>query len=201
MTSETPTWLGDDRAAMAANRILDVAAELFLTHGVAPVNMNQIAAAAGCSRATLYRYFASRADLHLAYVEREARTLAKQVAHQVSGVVDVHERMTEAILAAVEGVRTDPVLRTWFVPESAALAGALGASSALVNRIAVAFVHDGDGSSAADHTTADPGTESNLEGRFVVRMILSLLMTPGADSTEERELVRRFVTPSVLGPD
>lgn len=32
-------------------------------------------------------------------------------------------------------------------------------------------------------------------------MILSLLMTPGADSTEERELVRRFVTPSVLGPN
>ncbi|WP_237340941.1 TetR/AcrR family transcriptional regulator [Williamsia soli] len=175
---------------MAADRILDVAADLFLTHGVAPVNMNQIAAAAGCSRATLYRYFASRSDLYMAFVDRETRTLSKEIADQVAEIPDLHEQVTEAILAAVDGVRSDPVLRTWFLPESAALTGAIGTSSELVNRIAVAFVH------GEEH---DPGAESNLQGRFMVRIILSLLMTPGADAAEERELVRRFVTPSVLG--
>lgn len=190
MTSETPSWLGDNRSAMAANRILDVAADMFLTHGVAPVNMNQIATAAGCSRATLYRYFTSRGDLHMAYVEREARALSKKIADRVQGIAKLDGQVTEAILAAVDGVRTDPVLRTWFVPESAALAGAIGASSELVNRIAVAFVHG---------ETPDHGAESNLQGRFMVRIILSLLMTPGTDAAEERELVRRFVTPSVLG--
>lgn len=190
MISETPSWLGSNRSAMAANRILDVAADLFLAHGVAPVNMNQIAAAAGCSRATLYRYFASRGDLHMAFVERETRALSKKIAGRVADIPELHEQVTEAILAAVDGVRTDPVLRTWFLPESAALTGAIGTSSELVNRIAVAFVHGG---------TTDPGAESNLQGRFMVRIILSLLMTPGADAAEERELVRRFVTPSVLG--
>ncbi len=190
MTSRTPSWLGSNRSAMAANRILDVAADLFIAHGVAPVNMNQIAAAAGCSRATLYRYFASRGDLYMAFVEREARALSKTIADRVAEIPDPHEQVTEAILAAVDGVRTDPVLRTWFLPESAALTGAIGTSSELVNRIAVAFVNGG---------AYDSGAESNLQGRFMVRVILSLLMTPGADATEERELVRRFVTPSVLG--
>ncbi len=192
MTSRTPSWLGSNRSAMAANRILDVAADLFIAHGVAPVNMNQIAAAAGCSRATLYRYFASRGDLYMAFVEREARALSKTIADRVAEISDPHEQVTEAILAAVDGVRTDPVLRTWFLPESAALTGAIGTSSELVNRIAVAFVNGG---------AYDSGAESNLQGRFMVRVILSLLMTPGADATEERELVRRFVTPSVLGPN
>ncbi|ORM32878.1 TetR/AcrR family transcriptional regulator [Williamsia sp. 1135] len=190
MTSETPPWIGSNRSAMAANRILDVAADLFLAHGVAPVNMNQIAAAAGCSRATLYRYFASRGDLYMAFVERETRALSKKIADRVAEIPDLREQVTEAILAAVDGVRTDPVLRTWFLPESAALTGAIGTSSELVNRIAVAFVHG---------EAHDPGAESNLQGRFMVRIILSLLMTPGVDAAEERELVRRFVTPSVLG--
>lgn len=188
MTAVTPTWLGDDRSAMAANRILDVAAGLFVTHGVPAVNMNQIARAAGCSRATLYRYFPSRSELHLAYIDREARALSKQIADQVADVTDLYERVTESVLAAVHGVRADPVLRTWFVPESATLAGALATSSELVNRIAIAFIH-GD----------TDGTDATLQGRFMVRIILSLVMTPGVDADEERELVRRFVTPAVLG--
>lgn len=187
MTSTTPTWPGGDRSAMAANRILDVAAELFVTYGVAAVNMNQIATAAGCSRATLYRYFASRSELHIAYVERAAQALSKVIVNEVADITTADERITEAILAAVAGVREDPVLRTWFMPESAGLAGALGTSSELVNRIAVAFMND---------DTAKP--DDALRGRFMVRIIVSLLIAPGADADEERELVRRFVTPSVL---
>lgn len=187
MTSTTPTWLGDDRSALAANRILDVAAGLFVTHGVPAVNMNQIARAAGCSRATLYRYFPSRSDLHLAYVEREARALSKQIADEVAGISYMDELITEAILSAVAGVRADPVLRTWFVPESASLTGSIATSSGLLNRIALAFIH-------GETDESDP----TMQGRFMVRMILSLLMTPGVDAAEERELVRRFVTPAVL---
>ena len=37
----------------------------------ATVGMNEIAKAAGCSRATLYRYFENREALHTAYVHRE----------------------------------------------------------------------------------------------------------------------------------
>ena len=61
-------WLGSRRAEVAADRILDAAGALFAEHDVAGVGMNDIARAAGCSRATLYRYFENREVLHTAYV-------------------------------------------------------------------------------------------------------------------------------------
>lgn len=53
-------WLGTRRAEVAADRILDAAGELFAHNDVSSVGMNEIAHAAGCSRATLYRYFENR---------------------------------------------------------------------------------------------------------------------------------------------
>lgn len=44
------SWLGDTRTSVAAEKILDAAAELFVRDGVAAVGMNEIAKAAGCSR-------------------------------------------------------------------------------------------------------------------------------------------------------
>ncbi|HPY25671.1 MAG TPA: helix-turn-helix domain-containing protein, partial [Mycobacterium sp.] len=41
-------------------RILHAAGELFAERGVDAVEMQDIARAAGCSRATLYRYFENR---------------------------------------------------------------------------------------------------------------------------------------------
>ena len=48
--------------------------------------MSDIAAAAGCSRATLYRYFENREALHTAYVSREAREVNLQLAAVVGTV-------------------------------------------------------------------------------------------------------------------
>ena len=64
---------------MDGDHILDAAGELFARHGIAAVGMNEIATAAGCSRATLYRYFDCREALHTAYVHREARAVSAQI--------------------------------------------------------------------------------------------------------------------------
>ncbi|PXW35412.1 UNVERIFIED_CONTAM: TetR family transcriptional regulator [Williamsia faeni] len=188
-TTQAPDWLGTNRPESAASRILDVAGDLFVTHGVTAVNMNQIATAAGCSRATLYRYFASRSELHLAYVERQARRLSTAVSAATAEITDPGERITESILTAVAGVRSDPVMRSWFSPEAAGLAGAMGTTSESVNKAAIALI--------TGETTA-PEAELTLEARFIVRMVISLLMTPGSDAAEEREIVTRFVTPAIL---
>ena len=46
-------WLAERRTEVAADRILDAAEELFTRHDPGSVGMNEIAKAAGCSRATL----------------------------------------------------------------------------------------------------------------------------------------------------
>jgi AcrR family transcriptional regulator len=66
-------WLSERRTEVAADRILDAAEELFTRHDPGSVGMNEIAKAAGCSRATLYRYFENREALRTAYVHRETR--------------------------------------------------------------------------------------------------------------------------------
>ncbi len=78
----TTQWLRAEHASLAAEQILDAAGALFAEHGVAAVAMADVATAAGCSRATLYRYFDSRDALRSAYVHREARRIGAEVARR-----------------------------------------------------------------------------------------------------------------------
>jgi AcrR family transcriptional regulator len=59
-------------------RILEVAAELFYTHGIRAVGMSQIIDAAGCGKNLLYSNFPSKADLVAAYLTAEARYREQQ---------------------------------------------------------------------------------------------------------------------------
>lgn len=163
-----------------AERILDAAALLFAERGVGAVGMGEVAAAAGCSRATLYRWFADRHELHVAFVHREARRVGAAVATVVATVEDPDERLAAAVLAAVRLVREQEALAAWFRSGDVAATTALAQSSEVIAALGLTVVDD------------------PAAARFLVRMVLSLLTCPGADDAEEAELVRRFVVP-VLG--
>ena len=79
-------WLSDQRGELAAERILDAAEKLFAQQDPGSVGMNEIARAAGCSRATLYRYFESRDALHTAYVHRWANALYRELTQRLAGI-------------------------------------------------------------------------------------------------------------------
>ena len=81
-------WLADRRTEVAADRILDAADELFTQQDAATVGMNEIARAAGCSRATLYRYFENRDALHTAYVHRETHRVFRELSERITGSAD-----------------------------------------------------------------------------------------------------------------
>ncbi len=165
------TWV--DRRAPAVERILDAAGGLFAESGVEAVSMAQIAAGAGCSRATLYRYFPDRPALQLAFVQREAvRVGALVAAERPSGLVD-------AVLAALRHVRANPALLAWFGDRDAAHTADLAQGSEVVEAIGLSSVTDAD------------------SARWLVRVIVSLLTVPGGDEAEERRLLERFVAPVV----
>lgn len=174
-------WLGDERAQLAAQKILDAAAELFVERGVAGVGMGEIARAAGCSRATLYRYFADRGQLHVAFVHREALRVGAQVAAELRGIDDPAQRVTTAVLAAVRQVRSAPTLAAWFRDSDAGLSADLAQSSAVIEALGLSIVADA------------------AAARWLVRVIVSLLTVPGRDEADERAMVQRFVVPAVLG--
>ncbi|MEU4647430.1 TetR/AcrR family transcriptional regulator [Nocardia fluminea] len=180
-------WLATERADLAAERIIDAAAELFAEHGVAAVGMADIAKAAGCSRATLYRYFDNRHAVRLAFVHRETRRIVAELDERFRDVTDPGERIVAAMLGAVEEVRANPLLIAWFRPADSGTAGRISQDSDVIESLAAAVF--------APAGLTDP--ERSRLARWLTRVIVSLLSAPGRDAADERAMLEEFVAPVV----
>ena len=181
-------WLAERRTEVAADRILDAAEELFTRHDPGSVGMNEIAKAAGCSRATLYRYFENREALRNAYVSRETHRLSESV-DAIDHIDDPRERLVAGIVTALRLVRESPALSAWFATTSAPLGAELAEQSDVIAALSTAFV---------DSLGADHPANARARGRWLVRVITSLLIFPGRDEADERAMLAEFVAPVVV---
>jgi AcrR family transcriptional regulator len=181
-------WLSSRRSEAAADRILDAAEELYTQRDQSSIGMNEIARAAGCSRATLYRYFESREALRTAYVHREARRLGGAIKQRIDGIDDPRERLVASIAAALRMVRESPALSSWFALTRPPIGGEVAGHSEVITALAAAFVNS--------LGPEDPAVVER-RARWVVRVITSLLMYPGQDEAEERAMIEEFVVPIV----
>jgi AcrR family transcriptional regulator len=169
-----------------AERILDAAGTLFAERGVDAVEMKDIARAAGCSRATLYRYFDSRASLRTAYVHREARNVRRRLTEIIAGIADPSERLLAGMMQALRLVRESPSLSAWFAGTSAGSREA--AESEVVAAMTAAFLQSAGIADSLDR-----------RARWLVRALTSLLIAPGRDDADERAMLTEFVIP-VIAP-
>ena len=180
-------WLAERRTEVAADRIRDAAEELFTRHDPGSVGMNEIAKAAGCSRATLYRYFENREALRIAYVARETHRLSESI--DVDDIEDPRERLVAGIVTTLRLVRESPALSAWFATTAPPIGAELAEQSDVIAALAAAFVS----SLGAGHPANVAG-----RGRWLVRIITSLLIFPGHDEADEREMLAEFVAPVVM---
>ena len=142
--------------------------------------MGEVARAAGCSRATLYRYFSDRRELQLAYVHREARRIGAAVTRETAGVEGREARLVAAVLSALQHVRGTPLLAGWFGADGTAVTADIVSSSEVLATLGLGFVDD------------------PLAARWLLRVVVSMLMMPGHDEEEERAFLERFVAPMLL---
>lgn len=178
-------WLRTERAGLAEEQILTAAGRLFAEAGVAAVTMADVATAAGCSRATLYRYFENRDALRSAFVHRETRRIAAVVAGGLGDVVDPRERLVRAMVTSLRLVREDATLAAWFHDRAAGIAVPLAQSSDVIEELASTFLGP----------SSDPAVRRRA--RWVVRVLLSFLADPAGDADLERSLIEEFVVPVV----
>ncbi len=180
MGNQRVDWLaGGDRRSVARDRIGAAATELILAHGIDGLSVDDVAARAGCSRATLYRHVGGKTALVRMVVMGAAEAVAARVAAEVEGHRG-SRRAVEAILASVTAIRTDLMLSQWVTGAGSSNAEEFLAAAPDLGRIAVSLTRI-----TPDHEAA----------QWIVRVVLSLLAWPLPDAAMERRMVQRFVAP------
>lgn len=175
------SWLATERTELGAERILDAAARLFMERGIGQPGMEDIARAAGCSRATVYRYFENKQALLRAFVHREARDVTAQVAQELAHHSDRREMLTAAVVATLAAVRARPYLEPWYVGSATDLLEVFR-ESPVISALANSFVAP---------SAAEPDADL---GRWVLRIVMSYLREPEATPEDERRMIERFLT-------
>ncbi len=103
----------DVTAESVSTRILDAALECVARYGVAKTTMDDIAKAAGCSRATMYRNFPNKPAILGAVVERELAALALATELAVDPFGSLGQALCATILTAAR--RLDSIAALQFV--------------------------------------------------------------------------------------
>jgi AcrR family transcriptional regulator len=121
-----------DRAERTRQRLLDAAARCLASSGDAKTTVEQIATAAGVSKAVVYHHFRSKESILEALLERMLADWAHVSNLEMylaagSGVLDAFER---SLRASLDFARKSPLLRALFQLDPAVLLG-LGGSAAV----------------------------------------------------------------------
>jgi AcrR family transcriptional regulator len=177
-------WLFDDgRRAAAIERIYTAATELIYRDGINAFNIDALAAATHCSRATIYRYVGGKKDIREAVLARSAARIVETVRASVEGRTAA-DRVLTAIEVAVAEIRADPAGQLFLDSARSGGWNWLTASEAVAN-----FASELTGIADDDPQAA----------RWIVRIVLSLLLLPDTDARAEHRMLQRFVAPAFTG--
>lgn len=100
----------DDPDNPTRQRILAATAEVLGRNGMTKLSLSEVAAQAGVSRPTLYRYFADKRQLLDAFVVWERQYYERAIARATAGL-PAHERLDAALRVIVEYQLSYPGLR------------------------------------------------------------------------------------------
>lgn len=183
-----------------AARILEGLAVCVERHGVAKTTVDDVAAEAGCSRATLYRYHSSKREMLEALVAREWSRLTADLA----AVVVATDSLEDALVAVLQ--HSSRSLRA-----NAALSRVLELEPELVlpyltfDGVDATFSAVGDALEGPLQVFVS-APHARRVAEWLTRIVLSYTVEPGdapalADHTFVRTLVHDFVGPGCLEPE
>jgi AcrR family transcriptional regulator len=173
-------WVvGGDRRAVPAERIYAAAGDLIVRDGLDAFDIDALAATVHCSRATIYRYAGGKAQIRDAVVVRFAARIIDTVRRTIDGLSGP-ERVVKAITVALEQIRSDPMRRLMLDSTAADLTDLH--SSPVLRRLAADLT---------GMTDDDP-----QPAQWIVRVVMSLASWPIGNSTIERQMLERFVSPA-----
>jgi AcrR family transcriptional regulator len=183
-------------------RYLNAAEACYTRFGLAKTTVEDVAQAAGVSRATVYREFGNRDELLLAVVAREAGRVAAEAELHLRRFDDVGSWIVEGMLFCLGEIPRRPLLAMLLAPEDVGRASRLVLTSEQLLAIGADMLRP----------IFEPARRAgllreavDLEGlmEWVLRVLMSYLTVPShlARSQDEmRHLLRAMILPAVLEP-
>ncbi|MEV4255486.1 helix-turn-helix domain-containing protein [Spirillospora sp. NPDC049652] len=186
-------------AERARERIIDAAEECFRRFGVAKTTVEDIAAAAGLSRATVYRAVTGgRDELILAVVLRSLRRFMDVLAERLRRERSVPDAIVEGTLSAVAFVRAEPTIARLLVPEAAGhMQAAVAGAGEQVLAVCAEYVRPHfEAAQRLRLVRAEIDVEGTVE--FLFRLITSLIVMDRERSEEAtRDFLRTYAVPAI----
>lgn len=108
--NSTAASVDDSKTKRVRERLLDAAEECLQQFGPQKTSMEDVARAAGMSRATVYRYFENRDALLLAVASRQAANLATDAMAYLGKFDDISDWLVEGLLYTLRELPNRPVL-------------------------------------------------------------------------------------------
>ncbi|MFJ3666995.1 TetR/AcrR family transcriptional regulator [Streptomyces sp. NPDC090106] len=90
----------------ARKRLLETATRIFYTEGIHSVGIDRLTAQAQVTRATLYRHFAGKEDLILAYLHLADQGIRGQVGAAQAGADSAVDKLRAVARSITEGIRS-----------------------------------------------------------------------------------------------
>ena len=92
MNTQTPVY----RKGRKVDQVLSGAREVFLRDGFEGASVDDIAKAAGVSKATLYSYFSDKRQLFKEVVQAECQRMSTEIVSQIDETMPIREALTRA---------------------------------------------------------------------------------------------------------
>jgi AcrR family transcriptional regulator len=192
-SSGTPAGEGNVAFGSTEERILGATLRLVGRRGVKRLGMQEVSEAAGVSRATLYRYFPSKAHLMDAVAIFDEHTFAEGLATALAVVADPSDRIRTFVAFAFDYIRTHPA-RLLFETEPEFVLGYLLAH---LPKLQGAFLAQlGDAVDAAPAVASGSLSREQLVD-VVVRLFASSFIIPEPDDRALVQSVTGILLPSV----
>lgn len=194
-------WQGDPPGAedAARRRIVKAATACIDRAGLAKTNLSHIAAEAGVTRQTVYRYFPSLTEILRAVAVAGAEEFAERMRAHLAAFDSPVEVAVESVVFAVRSLTTEPHLGL-LLQAGQADSFTAGATTPPSFVLGTRILRDAEVDWAAVGVTTDAELQGLAE--ILMRLFMSFLQfpsTPPATDDELRALVRRWIGPALRG--
>jgi AcrR family transcriptional regulator len=197
--STATDWLNEERQELAADRILEAAGGVFVRDGIRGARMGKIAEAAGCARATLYRYFPNKEALLHAYMVQVAKGFGEVLNDRLRGLRSLGDRLVEAVAVSVELIQEREDVAPFFSEEGLGLTAQLTSNAAAMREQLTRQIESESSSGRIQGRLKDDVSPAEA-AEWVTRAIFSFSVLPveARSADELRKYLRKMIVPALV---